>query len=96
MRPRQCSYRRFSAIFPFLFGGTFIEASEHIVRGRTAMVFPFLFGGTFIEARCRVVVVAVCVLFPFLFGGTFIEAGRPCTPTLKSEQISLPFRRDFH
>ena len=37
--------------FPFLFGGTFIEA--HLTREGTAAglwKFPFLFGGTFIEA----------------------------------------------
>ena len=38
--------------FPFLFGGTFIEAvlTERILR-LDKKVFPFLFGGTFIEAR---------------------------------------------
>ena len=38
--------------FPFLFGGTFIEAGG-VMPGRDVLhrgVFPFLFGGTFIEA----------------------------------------------
>ena len=42
---------KFSSIkFPFLFGGTFIEAAftKHIHAELRA--FPFLFGGTFIEA----------------------------------------------
>ena len=37
------------ATFPFLFGGTFIEAIGRTVFVRCS-VFPFLFGGTFIEA----------------------------------------------
>lgn len=37
------------AIFPFLFGGTFIEGVEGARRYAAATAFPFLFGGTFIE-----------------------------------------------
>ena len=36
--------------FPFLFGGTFIEAAMMMPRSGTPILFPFLFGGTFIEA----------------------------------------------
>ena len=36
--------------FPFLFGGTFIEADFSEARRGTLFAFPFLFGGTFIEA----------------------------------------------
>ena len=38
------------SIFPFLFGGTFIEGSrlQKLIRGALSG-FPFLFGGTFIE-----------------------------------------------
>ena len=43
--------------FPFLFGGTFIEAKLGVGRADEVRVaFPFLFGGTFIEA-----------LYPFTF-----------------------------
>ena len=39
--------------FPFLFGGTFIEAcGSPIFRGQDR-AFPFLFGGTFIEAQAQ-------------------------------------------
>ncbi len=59
--------------FPFLFGGTFIEATS----GQPALLyhqaFPFLFGGTFIEAS-SVPLNGERIKFPFLFGGTFIEA----------------------
>ena len=36
--------------FPFLFGGTFIEASKEGKACGFVRAFPFLFGGTFIEA----------------------------------------------
>ena len=39
--------------FPFLFGGTFIEAIGTINSKTIETPFPFLFGGTFIEARRR-------------------------------------------
>ena len=42
------------ATFPFLFGGTFIEAVLGSVQvGVIIPGFPFLFGGTFIEAASR-------------------------------------------
>ena len=37
-------------IFPFLFGGTFIEAFRVHPNVFRTLAFPFLFGGTFIEA----------------------------------------------
>ncbi len=69
--------------FPFLFGGTFIEAGLLADGTAPERLFPFLFGGTFIEAlppaRCSP---AEPPTFPFLFGGTFIEAeNAPTTPT---------------
>ena len=39
--------------FPFLFGGTFIEAVAGVLSVANAILFPFLFGGTFIEALSR-------------------------------------------
>ena len=61
--------------FPFLFGGTFIEAARLGRASGVHLVFPFLFGGTFIEARSEGYAVgSVIRAFPFLFGGTFIEA----------------------
>ena len=38
-----------AVLFPFLFGGTFIEGNTQPVSPREAAEFPFLFGGTFIE-----------------------------------------------
>ena len=83
------------AAFPFLFGGTFIEAGigggGYVVL---ALYFPSFSEG--LSLRLCKAQGSVCGLaFPFLFGGTFIEAcrGLPATPR---PVISLPFRRDFH
>ena len=40
----------FRVAFPFLFGGTFIEALAGGQALSAGFEFPFLFGGTFIEA----------------------------------------------
>ena len=64
-----------NSIFPFLFGGTFIEATLLAAPSMRDALFPFLFGGTFIEAFTVEEAEAVLMIeFPFLFGGTFIEA----------------------
>ena len=64
-----------SSVFPFLFGGTFIEAPElHAASSEIYPIFPFLFGGTFIEAHALAFTFGAIAKFPFLFGGTFIEA----------------------
>ena len=60
--------------FPFLFGGTFIEALKELKGLVPCGGFPFLFGGTFIEARVSPALIDSGFVFPFLFGGTFIEA----------------------
>ena len=41
-------------IFPFLFGGTFIEGGEALEDADALAEFPFLFGGTFIEGRDQI------------------------------------------
>ena len=40
-----------SALFPFLFGGTFIEGQGMQANVIMGWRFPFLFGGTFIEGQ---------------------------------------------
>ncbi len=61
--------------FPFLLGGTFIEAERYGAFWGFVEGFPFLLGGTFIEApRVFDVRTGVAAAFPFLLGGTFIEA----------------------
>ena len=82
--------------FPFLFGGTFIEAPVFTKWPTLHGVFPFLFGGTFIEAsQAHENSSRELMAFPFLFGGTFIEAPH-ALELLGDVGISLPFRRDFH
>ena len=44
--------------FPFLFGGTFIEAKTSWRKRPTNAKFPFLFGGTFIEAKVLIFLAA--------------------------------------
>ena len=74
--------------FPFLFGGTFIEAPRiPLVLSSNPQPFPFLFGGTFIEAlKSRFKEIAFFVVFPFLFGGTFIEAATAPSAKPANEQ----------
>ena len=40
-----------TGLFPFLFGGTFIEGKAALKLEKLKELFPFLFGGTFIEGR---------------------------------------------
>ena len=47
-------------LFPFLFGGTFIEGIKSGLWNSPLASFPFLFGGTFIEGHGR--------LLPWPFG----------------------------
>ena len=82
--------------FPFLFGGTFIEAGLLADGTAPERLFPFLFGGTFIEAENAPTTPTPTPTFPFLFGGTFIEAvERAYRVRALSTDISLPFRRGF-
>ena len=74
MRLSYCFHFVCIALFPFLFGGTFIEADRRGSNGVWGGDFPFLFGGTFIEATDTAPQKIIKPPFPFLFGGTFIEA----------------------
>ena len=61
-------------LFPFLFGGAFIEAALDPKSNGDLRKFPFLFGGAFIEAFPAIETYSMAPQFPFLFGGAFIEA----------------------
>ena len=87
--------------FPFLFGGTFIEANRRIGLAAANTKFPFLFGGTFIEAaRCVAVIPRAQVQISLPFRRTFIEAReavavtarRPDFPSF-SEGLSLRHKK---
>ena len=86
----------FGWLFPFLLGGTFIEARKNRVTPLRGVLFPFLLGGTFIEAERANEVVRKGASFPFLLGGTFIEAYKQRIFDSNNIYISLPFGRDFH
>ena len=64
----------FGWLFPFLLGGTFIEALPRLITKSRIREFPFLLGGTFIEAHHWGNDGQRFEKFPFLLGGTFIEA----------------------
>ena len=62
--------------FPFLFGGTFIEAGAQQLRQSLGLgYFPSFSEGLSLRHEAGVVSAVVEFGFPFLFGGTFIEAG---------------------
>ena len=50
LRPSGYCKARCRAVFPFLFGGAFIEASSQREPDPPREGFPCLFGGAFIEA----------------------------------------------
>ena len=59
-------------IFPFLFGGTFIEGFRPGAAGRRLFYFPSFSEGLSLRGL-PLLLGAAGSLFPFLFGGTFIE-----------------------
>ena len=61
--------------FPFLFGGTFIEAFK-LVHGAPlrCIHFPSFSEGLSLRRLCAAARPVAITEFPFLFGGTFIEA----------------------
>ena len=80
--------------FPFLFGGTFIEADQLRQWASLLAAFPSFSEGLSLRHEF-LTPSTVRKKFPFLFGGTFIEAG--CLFSRGGcNDVSLPFRRDFH
>ena len=68
--------RSLPGTFPFLFGGTFIEAfsvpgAHHVPRDG----FPFLFGGTFIEAASEKMPGVARIHFPSFSEGLSLRQG---------------------
>ena len=84
------------AQFPFLLGGTFIEARRALAPTPTeAKDFPSFWEGLSLRL-IRAAGLTATVIFPFLLGGTFIEATAFMGVCLCRARISLPFGRDFH
>ena len=56
--------------FPFLLGGTFIEAKVvNVVKPICGLTFPFLLGGTFIEAHELNYLSNQAIIFPSFWEG---------------------------
>ena len=84
-------------LFPFLFGGTFIEGPGFERCGFASVGdFPSFSEGLSLREFLRLTSQAGRPVFPFLFGGTFIEALSREAQIGAGAFISLPFRRDFH
>ena len=83
--------------FPFLLGGTFIEANQLVILADNQLKFPFLLGGTFIEAYPTAVSDALLPSdFPSFWEGLSLRHCFGCVTERLKEGISLPFGRDFH
>ena len=82
--------------FPFLLGGTFIEATTAAIFAQLLCeVFPFLLGGTFIEAPGTAATGLAGADFPSFWEGLSLRR-RYCPVFQEPHGISLPFGRDFH
>ena len=88
--------RSMSMKFPFLFGGTFIEGTRRTAHLFLRFRFPFLFGGTFIEGAQMRANVLVGADFPSFSEGLSLRGISVVKKEEPKEEISLPFRRDFH
>ena len=85
-----------SKLFPFLLGGTFIEAHTKVTtQGHILIDFPSFWEGLSLRRRRVIVYSSPLYIFPFLLGGTFIEAAA-LVMVRDHALISLPFGRDFH
>ena len=84
------------SVFPFLLGGTFIEAEDEFVSVAQKLGnFPSFWEGLSLRQQ-GMSCTALFSVFPFLLGGTFIEALVGIGLSTHLRQISLPFGRDFH
>ena len=83
-------------VFPFLFGGTFIEGIVTRRNDRRLPDFPSFSEGLSLRAAGEYATKFKIDKFPFLFGGTFIEGSQAHENSSRELMISLPFRRDFH
>ena len=84
------------SVFPFLFGGTFIEGSVQSLPLVVLVTFPFLFGGTFIEGLSVTAENGGGENFPSFSEGLSLRGIWAGVLGNRKGWISLPFRRDFH
>ena len=82
--------------FPFLLGGTFIEARVEDAYARKETTFPFLLGRAFIEAQApSPPSLAPSQNFPSFWEGLSLRLPSQQAPAAK-KMISLPFGKGFH
>ena len=63
----------YALLFPFLFGGTFIEATSSVSLTSGGIHFPSFLEGLSLRDGVYSVFTGLVSGFPFLFGGAFIE-----------------------
>ena len=92
--PRRSMTR--STVFPFLFGGTFIEGSGFCpARRRRRRDFPSFSEGLSLRGR-RLRVIKVKAHFPSFSEGLLLRGFLDEIPVRGRTSISLPFPRDLH
>ena len=82
--------------FPFLFGGTFIEALHLLLPPLPGPMIPFLFGGTFIEAERSSRRTHRRTDFPSFSEGLSLRVPLDMVLEAADISISLPVRKGFH
>ena len=83
-------------IFPFLFGGTFIEGKILKARRYELSNFPSFSEGLSLRAASRSTSRKRRCNFPSFSEGLSLREDSVPVGLLKPLGISLPFRRDFH
>ena len=76
---------RLANIFPFLFGGTFIEGNRPKPTTNRSKSFPFLFGGTFIEGCPIWLKRRLAENFPSFSEGLSLRQTTDTTHTMRDE-----------
>ena len=82
--------------FPFLFGGTFIEGPLHRRRVRPQQDFPSFSEGLSLRDAAGIRKDPPTYDFPSFSEGLSLRGDNRAHRNAAWQQISLPFRRDFH
>ena len=81
--------------FPSFSEGLSLRANRTHHQNQYENGFPFLFGGTFIEGVPPLLSLLMQKHFPSFSEGLSLRGGG-CASSVLRDEISLPFRRDFH
>ena len=85
----------FGWLFPFHLGGTFIEAHEGVITEWMIEYFPSIWEGLSLRPSKEELYESAEKHFPSIWEGLSLRP-RQSRSTAQSNQISLPFGRDFH